>query len=282
MKKSLLLLGAICTLLVSAQTSFARTYEDDLAYCENWTGKWSIVTKHGTDNVTFDTMCLKDQDCFIKPDIQLCQATGKRESDNYTIMISLFSFNYDFFGYYEFATWDNTTTINQNTPADVIYISSINLICDTFKGDIGIDTIDDFQLKSGKKIGSPDNCSECIDKDGDCYGDNCSLGPDCNDNDSTVHDNCTTCELQKIIPGKITTLSAILLPLKLFVIIGSGDPEFVAGDKAVFEGEEIQPLIQLKISKKLIIAICLVHPFKLTPGEIAVTVGDCAGSITVK
>ena len=29
--------------------------------------------------------------------------------------------------------------------------------------------------------------SNCIDNDGDGYGDNCTLGPDCNDNDATIH-----------------------------------------------------------------------------------------------
>lgn len=252
MKKSMLLLVAVCALLVFAQPSFARTYEDNLPYCENWVGKWSIVTNHGTDNVTFDTMCLKDQDCFIRPDIQLCQATGKRESDNHTIMISLISFNYDFFAYYEFATWDNTTTIGASTPADTIPISGINLLCNTFIGDIGIDGIDDFGLKSGKKLG-PDNCT----------------------------DN-QTCELQKIIPGKISKLSAFVQPIMSFVIIGSGDPAFIKGDKAAFDSDAIKPLISLKISTKIIIAIAFVNPFALETGDVEVSVGDCVGTITVK
>lgn len=247
MKKTMLLLGAFCALLVSAQTSFARTYEDNLPYCEYWEGKWSIVTKHGTDNVTFDNICLKDENCFIRPDIQVCQATGKRESDNYTIMISLFNFTYDFFGYYEFATLDNTTVLNQNTPADTIYISTIDLTCGFFTGDIGIDGIDDFQLKSGKKFGTP-----------------------------------SCCTLQKVIPGKISKLLAIAQPIKPFVIIGNDDTDFIKGDEAAFDSDAIMPLISLKIGTKIIIAITFVNPFALEAGDVEVSVGDCVGTITVQ
>ena len=60
------------------------------------------------------------------------------------------------YGYSEF---ENTTVVlDQNTPADGIHVSDINLICDTFIGYIGYDGVDDFGLQSGKKIGSPDNC----------------------------------------------------------------------------------------------------------------------------
>jgi hypothetical protein len=168
-------------------------------------------------------------------------------------MISLISFNYDFFAYYEFATWDNTTTIGSSTPADIIPISSIDLICDTFTGDIGVDGIDDFELKSGKKIGAPDNCS----------------------------DN-GTCELEKVIPGKISKLIAFVQPIMPFVIIGNGDPEFAKGDKAAFVSDAIKPLISLKISTKTIIAIAFVNPFVLEAGDVEVSVGDCVGTITVK
>lgn len=35
-----------------------------------------------------------------------------------------------------------------------------------------------------------ENCPDCIDNDGDTYGENCAAGPDCDDNDDTIHENC--------------------------------------------------------------------------------------------
>jgi formylglycine-generating enzyme len=33
-------------------------------------------------------------------------------------------------------------------------------------------------------------CESCIDSDGDGYGDNCSRGPDCDDEDATIYEDC--------------------------------------------------------------------------------------------
>lgn len=90
------------------------------------------------------------------------------------------------------------------------------------------------------------------------------------------------CTLERIIPGKISKLSAILSPVKPFVIIGSGDPAFEKGDRTAFDSDAVKPLLQLKTGKKIIITISLVRPFKVTAGEVEVSVGDCFGSITVK
>jgi hypothetical protein len=42
------------------------------------------------------------------------------------------------------------------------------------------------------------------------------------------------------------------------------------------------PLISLKISTKIIIAITFVNPFALEAGDVEVSVGDCVGTITVQ
>jgi hypothetical protein len=126
-----------------------------------------------------------------------------------------------------------------------------------YTGDIGVDGIDDFGLKTGKKIGSPDNCSD-------------------NGTDNE------TCELEKVIPGKISRLLAFVQPIMPFVIIGNTDTEFAKGAKAAFDNDGIKPLISLKIGKRIIIAIAFVNSFALEAGDVEVTVGDCVGTITVK
>jgi len=155
-------------------------------------------------------------------------------------------------GYYEL---DNSTAVvDQNSPEDGIHISDINLTCDTFIGYIGYDGVDNYGLQSGKKFGSPDNCTP--------------------DNE--------TCELKKIIPGKVSKLLAFVQPIMPFIIIGSGDPAFVKGDKAAFDSDAIKPLIQLRIGTKIIIAIAFVNPFTLAAGDVEVSVNTCTATIVVK
>jgi hypothetical protein len=259
MKKSMLFLVAVSALLVSAQSSFVQanpTCTPYSSYCENWEGKWSIVTNHGTDidNVTFSKPCFDNTSCMSHSaslSIFCCQAVGIRERDNKTILMSEVVMDPTIVGYYEL---DNSTAVvDQNTPEDGIHISDINLTCDTFIGYIGYDGVDNFGLQSGKKFGSPDNCD--------------------------IVDNCT---LQNVIPGKVSKLLAFAQPIMPFIIIGSGDPAFVRGDKAGFDSEAIKPLIQLRIGKKIIIAIAFVNPFALAAGDVKVNVNECTATITVK
>ena len=256
MKKSMLFLVAVSALLVSAQSSFVHATDSCTpysSYCENWEGKWSIVTSHGTDNVTFSKTCFDNTTCMghsASPTIFCCQATGIREGDNKTILMSEVVWDPTIIGYYEL---DNSTAVvNQNTPEDGIHVSDINLICDTFIGYIGYDGVDNFGLQSGKKFGSPDNCTE---------------------------DNCT---LKNVIPAKVSKLLAFVQPIMAFIIIGSGDPAFVKGDKVTFDSDAIKPLIPLRIGSKIIIAISFVNPFALTAGDVVVSVNKCVKTITVK
>jgi hypothetical protein len=175
----------------------------------------------------------------------LCVARGKRVSDNQSVQIRQISMDTTHFAYYE-ATDEEILAGGQDTPFDFIATDNYTKCAFTSSGD-------NFGLASGQK-------------------DNCTDTPPIDDN----------CSLERIIPGKISKLVAIIQPIMPFVIIGSGDPEFARGDRATFDSDAIKPLIQLRISKKIIIAICLVRPLKLISGEVDVAVGDCVGTITVK
>ena len=255
MKQRAVVLLAACAVLFSAASASALTP----GTCADFEGKWSFTYDNSSknDNITITSICSKPTPSSATPacmptgsvqDSWLCVARGYKgnTSDNKTVQIRQISMDTANFAYYE-ATDAEILAGGQNTPYD--FIPTDNFTKCAFKS-----SGDNFGLASGAK----DNCT---------------------DNDTPPVDNCT---LEKIIPGRISKLTAILSPITPFVIIGSGDPEFARGDKAAFDSDAIKPLIQLRISKKIIIAISLVRPFKLAPGEVEVTVGDCVGSITVK
>jgi precorrin-6B methylase 2 len=57
---------------------------------------------------------------------------------------------------------------------------------------------------------------------------------------------------------------------------------FSAGVKPAWGSEAIKTIAAVPVGKRIIIAVVFVKSIALEPGEIAVTVGDCAGSIEVK
>jgi hypothetical protein len=258
MKKRVLLLLAACAVLFPAAPVCALTP----GTCADWKGKWALTYDNASknDNVTITDICSKAKgtdptpSCMPGPDNNLrdawlCVAKGERARDNQTIQFRRISYDPSGnFAYYE-ATDAEILDGGPSHPYDII-------AADNFTKCELIASGANFGLASGEK----DNCT---------------------DNGTTpVGDNCT---LKKIIPGKISRISAILSPIAPFVIIGSGDPEFAPKAKAVFDTDAIKPLFQLRISTKTIIAMCMVRPFKLTPGvTIDVSVGDCFGTITVK
>lgn len=231
---------AACAVLFAAGQVFAAPLPND------WVGTW-VLTYSGnvTDNVTFTDVCVKP-DC---PQGNYWEyiAHGKK-SDNTTVQIRKIQFGPTQNFYYEL---DDAAIVvcGQNCPSATIPDSDYVSICNSFTVSAVTAPI---TLVSGKKNGSPDNCSD---------------------------DNCT---LQKIIPAKVSKLLAFVQPIMPFIIIGSGDPAFVRGDKAAFDSDAIKPLIQLRIGKKIIIAIAFVNPFTLAAGDVEVSVNTCTATIVVK
>jgi hypothetical protein len=264
MKKSTLFIAAACALIISAQASTVHAnsactpFKD---YCENWVGTWSIVSNHGTDNVTFEKVCFDNTSCVtntVSAGIYCCQTKGKRQSDNKTIMVAGVSMDTTAFGYYELAK-DNTT-VDQNSPYNRINVDTINLICDTFKGSPDLNSVDNFGLKSGKKIGSPDNCTD------NCTGDNCTT------------DNCTL----TTVPKKIFKLLSFLNPFSGIVIIGDDKTDFTRGIKPDWDTTAIINLLPVKIGKKIIVDIVFINPLSKDTGEKDFTVGEYCGTIEIK
>ena len=122
----------------------------------------------------------------------------------------------------------------------------------------------------------------CVDADGDGYGENCPAGPDCDDSDPAVHDNCTAPCTLKVVPKTILKITSFVNPVHVFVLIGDENTSFTRQDVPEWELDAITPLLRVRLGRRIILAIVLLHPFKLEAGESAVTVGDCSGSVTVK
>ena len=256
MKKRALVVLAACAAVFSVIPAFALTP----GTCDDFLGTWAVTYTDNasntiTDNITVTDTCSKataeapTPSCMPAGGIRdnwLCVAHGKRQSDNQTVQFRQISFDGVNFAYYE-ATDEEINTDGANRPYDQILAENFTKCA--FAADNG-----SYGLESGVKN-------------------------DCTDNATPPEDNCT---LEKVIPGRISKLAALIQPIMPFVIIGSGDPAFERGDRAAFDSDAIKPVIQLRIGKKVIIALSLVRPLKLTPGEIEVSVGDCFGTITVK
>ena len=249
MKKRALLLLAACAVLFSAQNVFA-------VGCNDWLGDWTLKYAAGCDNVTFTAVCNNEDGsnpaCLTldkngDPETYfVCEVHGKRPSDNQTIQIRMISFDKSDYYYYEL-TDAEIVADGQSAPSAKITKASFTGTAFTVSG------TNTYNLSSGAK-----------GKGLTCEIDN------------------STCTLQKVIPAKVSKLLAFVQPIMAFIIIGSGDPAFVKGDKVTFDSDAIKPLIPLRIGSKIIIAISFVNPFALTAGDVVVSVNKCVKTITVK
>jgi len=122
----------------------------------------------------------------------------------------------------------------------------------------------------------------CVDADGDGYGENCPAGPDCDDSDSAVHENCTAPCTLKVVPKTILKITSFINPVHGFVLIGDENTSFSRDDAPAWELDAITPLLRVRLGRRIILAIVLLHPLKLQAGESTVTAGDCSGPVTVK
>ena len=117
----------------------------------------------------------------------------------------------------------------------------------------------------------------CIDNDGDGYGDNCTAGPDCDDNDPTIHEGCTDCTL-KITPDTFSRARAVLAPIQFFTIRADRNSNISFSNPiCIFWGSEgIDDVIRIKLGEKLIVGFIQVYPNHLTAGNfhVDVTFGD--------
>ena len=86
----------------------------------------------------------------------------------------------------------------------------------------------------------------------------------------------------RVIPNKISRLLSIAEPLKVFMLIGESDTVFEKADKPAWDSDAVMQLLKLQLGARIMLDFVLVRPFALTPGDMTVIVGSCAGKVTVK
>jgi len=246
MKRSVLVLLAVCALLVSAIPAFAvAPVPSDLV------GDWVFTyTGDVKDTVTITDVCV-EPNC-PQGDYWTYIANGKK-SDGTPFQIRKISFADTQQMYYELSDAD-LSVCGQKCPNGTIPDTSY-LACGAFSVDDSANKhpITPITLLRGKKVGTP---------------------PTCTTEDLKY--------LQNVIPAKINKLVALIQPVMPFVIIANADHPFVQGDKAAFDSTAIIPVVQLRLGSKIILAIAVLRPLQLVAGDVTVSVDGYIKIITVK
>ena len=123
----------------------------------------------------------------------------------------------------------------------------------------------------------------CIDNDGDGYGENCPAGPDCDDTDKTVHNNCTTCTV-KLLPHKISKLISAINPIHIVIIRGPDDAAYSKDTSITWSTDAITTLFKTPLGKKkrfLLAGISVKGQLLDINKEYTVSVDGCTGKLKV-
>lgn len=125
----------------------------------------------------------------------------------------------------------------------------------------------------------------CVDEDGDGYGLGLDcLGPDCDDDDPLVWDNCTTCTV-KIFPRRLSRLFSIIRPFRLFLFKAADGMQFAKDTPIVFADEAAEALFQFPLGKKKRFMLAMVRiraPLLQATDTYEVNVGGCEGTLKIK
>ena len=119
---------------------------------------------------------------------------------------------------------------------------------------------------------------ECIDADKDTYGENCSSGPDCADNDSFYNEICPTCKVT-IIPSILGWLIGEKEDTKTLFVSGERDAEFDNATVIKWESAAIEVVSRHVFFKRFMFIRAKFNGANLDKGEYRVLVGKCVGKI---
>jgi ELWxxDGT repeat protein len=125
----------------------------------------------------------------------------------------------------------------------------------------------------------------CVDDDGDGYGTGADcLGPDCDDEDPQVWDNCTTCTVKQL-PRRLSKLLSYLRPVRFFLFRAADGMQFDSETPILWPDEALETIFQVPLGKKKLFLLALVRvraPLLEVTEAYEVRVGGCTGTLKIK
>jgi hypothetical protein len=120
----------------------------------------------------------------------------------------------------------------------------------------------------------------CSDKDADGYGDNCTAGPDCNDNDSLYNEVCPDCTVT-VIPGSLGWFLGEKEKTRRLLVIGNKGTEFAEATPVRWETDAIAVLSKRVLFKRFMLIKVRIDGEALGKGDYRVLIGTCSGKLTL-
>jgi hypothetical protein len=120
----------------------------------------------------------------------------------------------------------------------------------------------------------------CIDNDNDGYGDNCTAGPDCNDNDTFYNEICPDCTV-KVIPNALGLFLGEKDKTRRLIILGQNGTGFDENTAARWETSDISVLSKHIFSPQFMFMKVSIDGAALDKGDYRVLIGNCSGKLTL-
>ncbi len=120
----------------------------------------------------------------------------------------------------------------------------------------------------------------CIDNDNDTYGENCTAGPDCNDNDSFYNEICPDCEV-KIIPSQLGWFLGEKEKTRRLLVIGKKGTVFDDTTPVKWENSSISVVSKNAFFKRFMFMEVSIDGAALGKGDYRALIGSCTATLTL-
>lgn len=121
---------------------------------------------------------------------------------------------------------------------------------------------------------------ECVDRDGDGYGDSCAAGSDCDDKDPFYHDLCPDCTVI-VVPRALGWFLGEEQKNRLLLVIGKKGTIFDESTQVRWEPDAIGVVSTRIFLKRFMLLKVSIDGAALDKGTYRVLIGDCLGTLTL-
>ena len=121
---------------------------------------------------------------------------------------------------------------------------------------------------------------ECVDNDGDGYGENCAAGPDCKDTDPFYHDICPDCTVV-VIPKALGWFLGEEQKNRMLLVIGKMGTIFDENTQVRWEPDAIGVVSKRVFLKRFMLMQVSIDGAAINGGEYRALIGDCLGKLTL-